>query len=80
MFDPPWRDPKTDPPDDYENVIVTTEAGRVTSCLYYKGKFSTYTPIIAWQPMPAPAKVKKEKPKADGEPPAKKTRKAVRRK
>ena len=60
MLEPPWRDPKTDPPEEYTEVIVTTETGRVTSSYYYKGRFNTYTPIIAWQPMPNPAKVKKE--------------------
>ena len=69
MFDPPWRDPKTDPPEEYDEVIVTTDMGRVTSVRYYKGKFSTYSQVIAWQPMPKPAKVKKEKPKT----PAKET-------
>lgn len=65
MFDPPWRDPKIESPEEYEEVIVTTDMGRVTSTRFYKGKFSTYSPIIAWQPMPKPAKKKKEpKPKA----------------
>lgn len=62
MLEPPWRDPKTDPPEEYTEVIVTTETGRVTSSYYYKGRFNTYTPIIAWQPMPKPARIKKEAP------------------
>lgn len=62
MLEPPWRDPKTDPPEEYTEVIVTTEVGRVTSLFYYKGRFSgSYVPVIAWQPMPKPAKIKKEK-------------------
>lgn len=56
MFDVPWRDPVADPPEEYEEILVTTATGRVTSCRYYKGKFSTYSAVIAWQPMPAPAK------------------------
>ena len=62
MLDPPWRDPKTDPPEEYTEVIVTTELGRVTSSMYYKGKFNTYMQVIAWQPLPKPAKIRKEKP------------------
>lgn len=69
MIDAPWRDPVSDPPEEYEEVLVTTETGRVTSCRYYKGKFSTYSPVIAWQQMPKPAKVISDKEISSGKRP-----------
>lgn len=56
LFTPPWRDPKADPPEEYAEVIVTTETDRVTSSRYYKGKFATHVPVKAWMPMPPPAR------------------------
>ncbi len=56
-FTPPWRDPATDLPEEYSTVLVTTETDRVTSSLFYKGKFSgTYARVKAWMPMPPPAR------------------------
>lgn len=55
-FNPPWRDPIADPPDEYSEVIVTTETGRVTSVRYARGRWSTYTPILCWMPMPPAGK------------------------
>ena len=51
-FTPPWRDPVADPPENHSEVIVTSELGRVFSAKYSKGKWSTYTPIRCWQPLP----------------------------
>lgn len=58
MLPPPWRDPKTDPPEEYTEVIVWLETDRITSSKYYKGKFSTYVPVIGWQPFPELPKTK----------------------
>ncbi len=41
MIELPWCDPVSDSPEEYEEILVTTATGRVTSCHYYKGKFST---------------------------------------
>lgn len=58
MLPEPWRDPKGDPPEEYTEVIVWLETGRVTSSKYYKGKFGTYIPVMGWQPFPVPPKGK----------------------
>lgn len=67
-FTDDWRDPVADPPEEYTEVIITTETGRVTSATYTRGRWSTYTPILCWQPMP---KAGKEIKSASAEPPAK---------
>ena len=70
-FTPPWRDPVSDPPEHYTEVIITTEAGRVTSATYGRGRWNTYTPIRCWHPMPPPGKeIKDETPPLPAEPPA----------
>lgn len=55
-FTPPWRDPIEDPPEEYTDVLVTNEMDRVFSVRYSKGKWSTYTPIRCWMPMPEAGK------------------------
>lgn len=55
-FTDDWRDPVADPPEEYTEVIITTEMGRVTSATYGRGRWNTYTPILCWQPMPKAGK------------------------
>ena len=70
-FTPPWRDPIEDPPDEYTDVLVTNEMGRVFSVRYSKGKWSTYTPIRCWMPMPsAGQEIKDETAQKPAETPA----------
>lgn len=67
-FTDDWRDPVADPPEEYTEVIITTEMGRVTSATYGRGRWNTYTPILCWQPMPkAGEEIKDEEPVKFGE-------------
>lgn len=59
----PWRDPVTDPPEEYTEVIVQTETGRVRTAIMMKGRWNTHVPIVLWQPMPAPVQFTRAKPR-----------------
>lgn len=52
MLPHPWRDPQSDPPAEYDEVLVSLDTGRVVSSRYHKGRFSTHVPVLGWQPMP----------------------------
>lgn len=57
-----WHDISVEPPETDGEYIVTLETGRVTSMRLYKGKWSTYIPVIGWMPMPPSMKQKKDTP------------------
>ena len=56
----PWRDPNTDPPEEYTEVIVQLETGRVRTATMMKGRWNTHVPIVLWQPMPKPVKLERK--------------------
>lgn len=76
-----WHDISVEPPETDGEYIVTLETGRVTSMRLYKGKWSTYIPVIGWMPMPHAMKRKKDTPSVpDKQPdkPAKRKRRVVK--
>ena len=56
----PWRDPNTDPPEEYTEVIVQLETGCVRTATMMKGRWNTHVPIVLWQPMPKPVKLERK--------------------
>lgn len=76
-----WHDISVKPPETDGEYIVTLETGRVTSMRLYKGKWSTYIPVIGWMPMPPAMKRKKDTPSvSDKQPdkPAKRKRRVAK--
>ena len=76
-----WHDISVEPPKTDGEYIVTLETGRVTSMRLYKGKWSTYIPVIGWMPMPPSMKQKKDTPSVpDKQPdkPSKRKRRVVK--
>ena len=56
----PWRDPIRDPPEEYTEVIVQLDTGRVKTATMMKGRWNTHVPVVLWQPLPPPVKLDKK--------------------